>query len=364
MHSRLRSLVWLFIILASNSLLASSAFAGSSQIPQVDGSPLHAAEAADACVENPSTLCLLGGRFSIEVEWTDFENNTGYGRVVPVGTPFSGLFWFFSENNWEVLVKVIDGCDLNNHLWVFAASTTNVGYRLRVTDHEADIYREYTNTLGESAPAINDNRAFPTCQPPADELLIFASPSNLATLRQSTITVIARDSEGQALGAGERIRLVPDLGFIEPEVVFTDSRGEAQAIFTAGEQSGSGSVTAITDNGKQASVSLEIRDAASVIVLSANPTFLDLDFEGTIEFHAFVLNARAEPVPDQLVVFVSAVGEFEGGASILTDDSGRAERKLIVQPDDLNDVDQFEVLVFTDSEGERISDSVILTVIQ
>jgi hypothetical protein len=27
-----------------------------------------------------------------------------------VGTDDSALFWFFEESNWEMLVKVLDGC--------------------------------------------------------------------------------------------------------------------------------------------------------------------------------------------------------------------------------------------------------------
>ena len=35
-----------------------------------------------------------------------------------------------------MLIKVLDGCTVNNRFWVFAAATTNFEYRLRVTDSE------------------------------------------------------------------------------------------------------------------------------------------------------------------------------------------------------------------------------------
>ena len=76
----------------------------------------------------------------------------------------SGLFWFFDAGNWEMLVKVLDGCAFNNHFWVFSAATTNVGYTLRVIDTETGAVAEYSNPLGTSAAALTDTNAFASCQ--------------------------------------------------------------------------------------------------------------------------------------------------------------------------------------------------------
>lgn len=115
------------------------------------------------CRDDDDTLCLGAERFRLEVEWTDFAGQQGRGRVVPVTSDDSGLLWFFAEDNWEMLVKVLDGCDFNGHHWVFAAATTNVQYSLRVTDTENGQVRVYDNTLGTSAPALTDTMAFATC---------------------------------------------------------------------------------------------------------------------------------------------------------------------------------------------------------
>ena len=122
-----------------------------------------AAAVAPGCVPSPTALCLQERRFRLEIEWRDFNGATGPGRVVPAGTGDSGLFWFFAADNWEVLVKVLDGCRINGRFWVFAAATTNVGYTLRVTDTLASESRAYVNTLGVAAPAITDTGAFATC---------------------------------------------------------------------------------------------------------------------------------------------------------------------------------------------------------
>ena len=52
-----------------------------------------------------------------------------------IGTDDSGLFYFFDRNNWEVLIKVLNGCKtgLPNH-WVYAASASDQGMQITVRD--------------------------------------------------------------------------------------------------------------------------------------------------------------------------------------------------------------------------------------
>ena len=71
--------------------------------------------------------------------------------------------WVFSANNWEMLIKVLDGCAINDHYWVFAAATTTVEYTLTVTDTITDVVAEYFNPLGVAAAAVTDTDAFATC---------------------------------------------------------------------------------------------------------------------------------------------------------------------------------------------------------
>ncbi|MCP3963713.1 MAG: hypothetical protein GY719_38240 [bacterium] len=129
----------------------------------VDESLWEGVDSKGLCVPNSVDLCLNDDRFLVEVEWRDYDGNTGSGQVVPVDSRDSGILWFFSETNWEMLVKVLDGCGINDRFWVFAAATTDVGYRLRVTDLDTGEIREYFNPLGNASPAITDSRAFATC---------------------------------------------------------------------------------------------------------------------------------------------------------------------------------------------------------
>ncbi len=118
----------------------------------------------EPCVPGHETLCLNDGRFKVEVTWTDYALQTGPGIDIGYPSTDSGLFYFFHPANWEMLVKVLDGCaSPTRHFWVFAAATTDVAYDLVVTDTVSGFSRTYSNDLGVASPAIVDTSALPTC---------------------------------------------------------------------------------------------------------------------------------------------------------------------------------------------------------
>jgi hypothetical protein len=118
---------------------------------------------AGGCQSSATTMCLNENRFQVEVDWIDFEGRRGEGTVVEFGAEDSGLFWFFDRDNWEMLVKVLDGCGTNGHYWVFSAATTNVGYSLRVTDTSTGLSVDFENSLGTSSPAVTAIEALASC---------------------------------------------------------------------------------------------------------------------------------------------------------------------------------------------------------
>lgn len=113
-----------------------------------------------------TALRLHEGRFLVEAQWRDFQDDEGPG----VGTPLtrdSGYFWFFDADNVEVLVKVLDACvDPFQHFWVFSAGLTNVEVTLTVTDTWADETRTYVNPLTRPYAPVLDTAAFATCDAP------------------------------------------------------------------------------------------------------------------------------------------------------------------------------------------------------
>lgn len=96
-------------------------------------SSVLAASGTGACIESDTVLCLHEGRYEVMVEFAA-NGETMSAKVARPRTRDSGLFYFFEPNNWEMLLKVLDGCGENQHHWVFAATASDVGIRLVVRD--------------------------------------------------------------------------------------------------------------------------------------------------------------------------------------------------------------------------------------
>lgn len=128
-------------------------------------SPLPCVAAGD------ESVCL--GSFSVSADYQVFGLpaadghvtlvSSGGGRVVPGASADSALFWFFGPNNWELMVKKLDACIVNNRFWVFSAATTDQHYALTVTDMSTGTVKQYINYAGPPAPAVTDTSAFATC---------------------------------------------------------------------------------------------------------------------------------------------------------------------------------------------------------
>jgi ELWxxDGT repeat protein len=110
------------------------------------------------CQPSATALCLSGGRFKVEAFWQDFQGNSGAGQAAAL-TGDTGTFWFFSPDNVEVIVKVLDGRALNGSFWVFYGALSNVQYWLTVTDTQTGVARRYLNPLGALA-SVGDTSAF------------------------------------------------------------------------------------------------------------------------------------------------------------------------------------------------------------
>ena len=129
---------------------------------------VDAAEPAGICAPGPKTACLQDSRYEVTVDWQHPDGELNAARVVRAGTNDSGLFSFFDGDNWEMLVKVLNGCSINGHYWVYAASATDLGYTIRVTDTAAGETREFHNETGQTAWAVVEPEAFSSdCEPPS-----------------------------------------------------------------------------------------------------------------------------------------------------------------------------------------------------
>ena len=89
-----------------------------------------------ACSADGATLDLHGGAVSGRVEVFDVAASP---HVVPeMCSDESGVFSFYGPDNWELMVKVLDGCAINGHWWVFASGATDREWLLTVERGEDD----------------------------------------------------------------------------------------------------------------------------------------------------------------------------------------------------------------------------------
>jgi hypothetical protein len=122
------------------------------------------APAPGACTANSTTLCLNNNRFRVRATFATPQGQAGDAIAVPE-TSDTGLFWFFSANNIEAIVKVINACSFaaGPRYWVFAGGLTNVQVVLTVTDTQMGEVRTYSNLQGTPFAPIQDTNAFATC---------------------------------------------------------------------------------------------------------------------------------------------------------------------------------------------------------
>ncbi len=113
------------------------------------------------CVPGGSVLCLQNGRFRVSAVLSLDDRFPGAAaQAVPL-TDDTGNYWFFDPENLEIMVKVLDGCGLNQHWWVFSSGLTDVGVTLRVEDLETGRTWENVHQKGSTYPPRLDTDAFP-----------------------------------------------------------------------------------------------------------------------------------------------------------------------------------------------------------
>ena len=116
---------------------------------------LTMARGAESCVPDASTLCLGDGRFAARVSWHTVDAE-GAGQILPL-TRDAGSFWFFSSQNLELVVKVLDGRAVNGKFWIFGGQLTNVEYTLEITDTTTGTVWSHANPQGQLTSFVDTN---------------------------------------------------------------------------------------------------------------------------------------------------------------------------------------------------------------
>jgi hypothetical protein len=128
-------------------------------IEVANATPLSAF-APDACTANATTLCLNNARFQVRVTFSVPSQGitNAPAQAVPL-TGDTGYFWFFSANNVEITLKVVDGRTFNGFFWAFYAALSDVAYTITITDMDTGAVKTYSNAQGSLA-SVADVTAF------------------------------------------------------------------------------------------------------------------------------------------------------------------------------------------------------------
>ncbi len=125
--------------------------------PDPDAGP-PTGEGYTDCV--PETTPLVFDGYNVRVCYETGGGAVGEAKAGIWASGESGLLWFFNRDNAEVLVKVLNGCHINNHRWVYVAPVTDLAFNLYVVDSEGRAWSHH-NRQGDTASTRSDNEAFP-----------------------------------------------------------------------------------------------------------------------------------------------------------------------------------------------------------
>jgi hypothetical protein len=157
---------------AASLLLVLAAAVASAQVPapgraetRITLSPAIAA-APDACTSSDTVFCANNGRFAVSVVFSapNLGINNANAHALTL-TSDTGYFWFFSPQNVELVLKVVDGRAFNGFFWVFYGALSDVAYTVTVMDTQTAAVKTYTNPAGTLASGA-DTAAFsggPSC---------------------------------------------------------------------------------------------------------------------------------------------------------------------------------------------------------
>ncbi|HEX5761431.1 MAG TPA: fibronectin type III domain-containing protein [Thermoanaerobaculia bacterium] len=141
-----------------------------------------------ACGTVSSDLCLLGGRFRVFVHWKLGNGQIGDATAVP-DSDQTGFFYFFGEENIELIVKILDARTINQAFWTFYGGLSDVEYWVSVIDTVTGDSATYRNAPGNLCGRA-DVGAFPqsastlealALDPAAEPLVLAEAPATATT---------------------------------------------------------------------------------------------------------------------------------------------------------------------------------------
>lgn len=112
------------------------------------------------CVPDATRLCFYDGRFSAVMTYESGSGPVSANAVQPAGGK-PGFFSFDNAFAAELWLDVLDGCAINNQMWVTFLGVSARGWSLRVDDHLFNQWKSYTVPTGSYGPPVTQIDSFP-----------------------------------------------------------------------------------------------------------------------------------------------------------------------------------------------------------
>ncbi len=166
---------------------------------------------AGVCSLDAETLCLgPDGRFAARVAWRKPSGEEGTGKPLAL-TKDTGSFWFFGPDNLELMVKMIDGQEVNGYFWVYSGALSDVEYTLTVRDTLTNEEKSYRNPPGQIASRA-DVEAFPSATVLDGDTPIFGAAEALFLGDQGRFRVSVEFRDPFQNGAPVQAKAIPLTG--------------------------------------------------------------------------------------------------------------------------------------------------------
>jgi hypothetical protein len=110
--------------------------------------------AGGRCRGDRNTLCLLNGRFSVTVDWSNPGNGEGGAAVAAPLSNLVGTFYFDDPSNVELMTKLIAFPD---RIAFFYGALSDLPYTIHVTDNSTGTTKDYASTAGKLCGGLDDH---------------------------------------------------------------------------------------------------------------------------------------------------------------------------------------------------------------
>jgi plastocyanin len=115
------------------------------------------------CDDTRNAVCLNGGRFEAMVEQQPGATEGRTRRLVLPEAPNAGLFSFSRSSELQLLVNVLDGCNVNGHYGLSFAAVTDLELTVKVRDTQTGRTWAYFKPAGSLPAPVRDLEAFASC---------------------------------------------------------------------------------------------------------------------------------------------------------------------------------------------------------